>query len=81
MPTSLNEKTGLKKIRCDDLTSCDPLVESVVFDDSPVKLHVVYAPKLDLGGYTYGPYRKTTVRLPTFVAVFLVSKGLAKLAI
>lgn len=81
LPTSLNEKTGLRKTRCDDIMSCDPLVESVVFDDDPVKLHVTYAPKLDLGGYTYGPYRKTTVRLPTFVAVFLVSKGLAKLAI
>lgn len=79
MPTSLNEKTGMKKVRCADVVACDPLQEAIAIDDHPVKVEVSYAPKLHLGGYTYGPYKRATLKLPAFVAAFLVSKGVAKI--
>ncbi len=78
MPTSLNEKTGLMKARCEDVIACDPLEEAVAIGDEPVKVEVSHAPKLHLGGYVYGPYDRASVRLPAYVAAFLVSKGVAK---
>jgi DNA primase small subunit len=79
MPTSLNEKTGMSKLPCADIIACDPLTEAAVLSEEPVKVEVSYAPKLQLKGYTYGPYRRSTLKLPGFVAAFLVSKGVAKI--
>ncbi|HEU16980.1 MAG TPA: hypothetical protein ENO38_04855 [Nitrososphaeria archaeon] len=78
MPTSLNEKTGMMKQRCADVVACDPLKDAVAIGDYPVKVEISYAPKLQIGGYTYGPYKRTALKLPAFVAAFLVSKGVAK---
>jgi DNA primase small subunit len=78
LPTSLNEKTGMMKLRCDDIVTCDPLSDAVAIGEEPVKVEISYAPKLHLGGYVYGPFKLTTMRLPAFVAAFLISKGVAK---
>nr|CCC55620.1 DNA primase, small subunit [uncultured archaeon] len=79
MPTSLNEKTGMAKVPCRDVVVCDPLEEAVAIGDEPVRVEISYAPRLRIGGYDYGPYRHTTLRLPAFVSAFLISKGVAKL--
>lgn len=80
LPMSINEKTGLVKTRCRDVGSCRPLEDSVVIDEEPVKVFIEYAPKIELGGYEYGPFEKQEVKLPSYLAAFLVSKGVARLS-
>ena len=77
LPGSLNEKSGLAKIKCDDVIACDPLEDAVAFDDEPVRINIRYAPKIKMLGYTFGPFKKEKIKVPLYLAVFLVSKGLA----
>ncbi len=80
MPESLNNKTGLVKRQCKDISSFDPLLEGIALKDEkePIEVTVDISPKLELGGTIYGPYRNETRILPSYVAVYLITKGAAK---
>ncbi len=82
MPETLNNKTGLVKRECEkDLSGFDPLIEAVALkeDDRNAEVFVDLSPKIELGGDSYGPYKSEAKNLPLFVAVYLITKGAAKL--
>jgi DNA primase small subunit len=82
MAETLNNKTGLVKRECEkDLSSFDPLIEAIALkeDDRKVEVVVDLSPKVELGGSSFGPFKSEATILPLFVAVYLMSKGAAKL--
>jgi DNA primase small subunit len=81
MAETLNNKTGLVKRECVDLTSFDPSIEAIALKESaePLEVMVDMCPKIELGGHTYGPFVSVTKKLPTFVAVYILAKGAGKL--
>lgn len=83
MPETLNNKTGLAKRECsDNLDSFDPSVDAIAISDNlQFEIMVDLAPKIELGGSSYGPYRSEAVEVPLCVAVYIVSKGAGKFVI
>jgi DNA primase small subunit len=82
MPETLNNKTGLIKKECPDLSSFDPSIEPIAQrDDQKLEIKVDIAPKISLGGVSYGPYTDEIVNVPRFVAVYLIAKGAGKVAL
>lgn len=78
---TLNGKTGLltKRIGIDEVTDFDPLKDAVALDDEPVNVRVIFSPRITIGDYTIdGIEEPTTVKLPLYVATYLVCKGLAR---
>jgi hypothetical protein len=55
MPTSLNEKTGMSKLPCADIITCDPLTEAAVLSEEPVKVEVSYRPEAAAEGLHLRP--------------------------
>ena len=77
MPETLNNKTGLVKRECVDLSSFDPSIEAVALNEAKdeVEIMIDMCPKIELGGRVYGPYVSISERLPRYVAVYIAAKG------
>ena len=80
LPNSLHEKSGLCKTLCNSIDSFDPYTQSVVLDNEPIKIDINFSPKFTLKGVSYGPYKKTTLSLPKYAGVYLMSNKLAEIA-
>ncbi|MDA4129285.1 MAG: hypothetical protein OK457_00800 [Thaumarchaeota archaeon] len=83
LPETLNNKTGLVKKECENLSSIDPFVEAVALPDEGelVSLSVDICPKITLNGVEFGPVtHPSNVKLPLFLAVYLIARGAAKAA-
>ena len=82
MPESINSNSGMvkKRVQHGDLTFFKPLEEAVAFGEEGVSLKVRVAPRFNLGGKTFGPFKDEEVELPTYAAVYLVCKGLGEYA-
>lgn len=80
MPETLNQKTGLVKRECEDLSSFDPKIGAIALENETdcVDVLVDICPKVELGGGSFGPYRNEKRKLPLYVAVYLIAKGAAK---
>jgi DNA primase small subunit len=77
LPDSLHDDTGLAKKECTDLENCDPFSEAVVFEDESTSIFVYYSPPIKLKENLFGPFKKEKVKVPAYVAVYLIAKGLA----
>jgi DNA primase small subunit len=80
MPGTLHGNSGLLKMRVHDLQSFRPEYDPVVLGDEEVTLSVLGAPAFNLKGRTFGPYSAEEPELPTYAAVYLLTKGLARVA-
>ena len=80
MPGTINSKSGLVKMRCDDLESFDPLDDACLLGsrDVEVKSKVSSQISLKLRGQSF-KIKESTLEVPLFVAVYLICKGLAEL--
>jgi DNA primase small subunit len=78
MGETLHDKSGLLKKRYDRLDATDPLVDAVAFGSEPVRVSVGYSPRFWILGSAFGPYDKVQIEVPTYAAVYLMAKGLAK---
>lgn len=79
MPGSINSKSGLTKIRCNDLESCDPLNDACLLASTEVTVRTkTLSARLDfkLKGKMFR-IKDDTLKLPLFAAVYLICKGLA----
>jgi DNA primase small subunit len=80
MPETLNNKTGLVKRESLDLAAFDPLIDAIALrDNEKMEIAVDIAPKIELGGESYGPYTNQVVTVPRFVAVYLIAKMAGKI--
>jgi DNA primase small subunit len=79
IPGSINSKSGLIKIRCDNLGTCDPLNDACLLASTEVSVMMkARSPRLDfkLKGKMFR-IKDDTLKLPLFAAVYLICKGLA----
>lgn len=82
MPETLNNKTGLVKRKCLDISSFDPFIQSVALPekDEPISVRVEMCPEISLCGKPFGPVRTpTTARVPLYLGVYLIARGVAKI--
>ena len=77
MAGSLNSKSGLTKMRCNDMESFDPLNDACLLADREVNVEIKAPVKLKLKGQSFN-ISKQTARLPIYAAVYLTCKGLAE---
>lgn len=80
MPGTLHGNSGLLKMRVHDLNGFRPEHDPVALGDEEVAVSVQGAPAFSLKGRTFGPYSSEEPELPTYAAVYLMTKGLAGLA-
>ena len=82
MPETLNQKTGLVKRECEDLSSFDPNTGAIALENETESVDVLVdiCPKVELGGNSFGPFRNEKQKLPLYASVYLIAKGAAKIA-
>ena len=80
MPGTLHGSSGLLKARVHDLQSFRPDYDPVVLGDEEVTISVQGSPVFSLKGKTFGPYSAEEPELPTYAAVYLMTKGLGRVA-
>jgi DNA primase small subunit len=74
---SINSKSGLSKIQCDDLESFDPFTEACLLGDDKVEIMIDCPLQIRLKNKKFGPYKNEIVSLPKYAAVYMLCKGLA----
>ena len=77
MAGTLNSKSGLVKMRCNEIESFDPLGDACLLTDKEVNVDIKTSIKLKLKGQSFN-IKKQTARLPIYAAVYLICKGLAR---
>ncbi len=80
MPGTLHGNSGLLKMRVHDLDGFRPEYDPVVLGDEEVTISVQGSPVFSLKGRTFGPYSSEEPELPTYAAVYLMTKGLGRVA-
>ena len=80
MPGTLHGNSGLLKMRVHDLEGFRPEHDPVVLGEEDVTLSVQGSPPFSLKGRAFGPYSSEEAELPTYAAVYLMTKGLGRLA-
>jgi len=78
MPGTLHGNSGLLKMRVHDLQAFRPDYDPVVLGDEEIALSVQGSPAFSLKGKTFGPYSSEEPVLPTYAAVYLMTKGLGR---
>ncbi len=80
LPGSLNSKSGLTKIFCSNLEKFDPYTEASFLDESSVEVIANCPIEFKLKNKKFGPYFNDKVSIPTYAAVYMICKKLAKIA-
>ncbi len=81
LPGTIHGETGLiaKKIgSLEELKKFDPMKDAIAFRNGEGTVEVESAMGFQMNGRTFGPYKHEHVRLPTYAAVYLILKGVAK---
>lgn len=79
MPGTINSKSGLVKMRCNDLESFDPMNDACLLGDRDVKVKTNLSSPINfrLKGESFR-LKEKMLELPLFAAVYLICKGLAQ---
>ena len=80
LPGSINSKSGLAKIQCDNLGKFDPYVEASFLSDDSVEILANCPIEFKLKNKKFGPYNDEKITIPTFAAVYMICKKLARIA-
>jgi len=80
LPGSINSKSGLAKIHCDNLSKFDPYVEASFLSDDSVEVFANCPIEFRLKNKKFGPYINEKVTIPTYAAVYMICKKLARIA-
>ena len=80
LPGSINSKSGLTKTRCDQLEKFDPYVDASFLGDETVEIFADCPVEFKLKNKKFGPYTNQKVTVPTFAAVYMICKKLARIA-
>jgi len=80
LPGSINSKSGLTKIRCNDLEKFDPYIEASFLSDDTVEVIANCPIEFSLKNKKFGPYNNEKVTVPTFAAVYMICKKLGRIA-
>ena len=77
---SLNSKSGLVKLVCEDIEKFDPYTEACLIDDKPVEISVNLPIKFRLKNTDFGPYANEKISVPRYAAVYMICKGIASVS-
>jgi DNA primase small subunit len=77
---SLNSKSGLVKLVCDNIEKFNPYTEACLIDDDPVEILANLPTEFRLKDRKFGPYTGEKVSIPRYAAVYMICKGIANLA-
>ena len=77
---SLNSKSGLTKLACENIEKFSPYTDACLIDDKPVEVSANCPIAFRLKNKKFGPYKNETVSIPKFTAVYMLCKGIANLA-
>ena len=80
LPGSINSKSGLTKIQCNDLVKFDPYTEASFLSDDTVEVIANCPIQFVLKNKKFGPYINEKVTISTFAAVYMICKKLARIA-
>jgi len=84
LPGTIHGDTGLvsktlKSVK--SLGDFNPMNEAIAFDDKKTKVKTAVVPKFNMCHTDFGPYSNQLVELPRYVAVYLILKRFAILAV
>ena len=74
---SLNSKSGLVKLACEDIEKFNPYTEACLIDDKPAEISASSPVKFRLKNTTFGPYTNEKISVPKYAAVYMICKGIA----
>jgi len=77
---SLNSKSGLVKLVCEDIEKFNPYIEACLIDDKPVEILASSPIKFRLKNTTFGPYTNEKISVPKYAAVYMLCKNMASKA-
>ncbi len=77
---SLNSKSGLAKLACENIERFDPYTETCLIDDSSVEVSANFPIEFRLKNIKFGPYTNEKVSVPKYAAAYMLCKGIASLA-
>jgi DNA primase small subunit len=78
LPGSLNSKSGMSKILCENLEKFDPFSDACFIDDEKIDVIANCPIQFTLKNKKFGPYRNEKITIPKYAAIYLICKGLAK---
>ncbi len=80
LPGSINSKSGLTKTLCTNLKDFDPYTQASFLGDDTVEIFADSPIEFKLKNKKFGPYSKEKVSIPTYAAVYMICKKLARIA-
>jgi DNA primase small subunit len=76
---TLNSKSSLAKVICNDLNSFNPFNDACFIGDREVNAYIIKAPRFTLKGNTFGPFMEEHAKIPLYAFCYLACKGLASI--
>jgi len=82
VPDTLHGSTGLiaKTLPLQALKDFNPFEHALAFGNQQIKVFINKAPRFKMAGNCFGPFEKESAELPEYAAIYLLAKGVAKLA-
>jgi len=77
---SLNSKSGLVKLVCQDIEKFNPYIEACLIEDKPVEILANFPIKFSLKNTKFGPYMNEKTSVPKYAAAYMVCKGIASIS-
>jgi DNA primase small subunit len=76
---SLNSKSSLAKLACDNIEKFNPYTEACLIDDKPVEVSANLPIEFRLKNRKFGPYTNEKISVPKYAAAYMVCKGIASI--
>jgi len=77
LPGSLNSKSGMSKILCENLEKMNPFSDACFIDDEKTDIVANCPIQFSLKNKKFGPYNNEKITIPKYAAIYLICKGLA----
>jgi len=77
---SLNSKSGMAKLICENIEKFNPYTDACLIDDKPVEVLANCPNSFTLKNKKFGPYENEKVSVPKYAAVYMICKNIANLA-
>src|SRR3972149_1585008 len=77
LPGSLNSKSGMSKVLCENIDKFNPFQDSCFIDDEKTNVLANCPTQFTLKNRKFGPYTNEKVTIPKYAAIYLICKGLA----
>jgi len=77
---SLNSKSSLVKLVCQDIEKFNPYSEACLIEDNQVEIFGKSPIEFRLKNRKFGPYTNERISVPKYAAVYMLCKGIANLA-